>query len=224
MRRAPRTTFSRVGLARDHTVQPRVSGQIDISHVAYLDNHVGRRYPLVCLRIRQRRRQCGQAQLAAAGPPRVPGRRVARARLDLACERAGVAALQLRRGPVRRGSAPGSRCRRVRGRACARTCGGERHVRRDGARRRPHGHDSNARRPVGDAPPSRNHHRGQGCFRRRGRTGGHVRVERGERVGPALRTPGDSPGFGRRRLPGSRELSTTPGLGPRDRRGSRGRR
>jgi hypothetical protein len=203
IQRAHRRTFSRAELARDHTVQPCVSQLIDIPHVAYLDNHARRRYPLVCLRIRQRRGQHGQAQLAAAGPPRVPGRRVARARLDLACERAGVAALQLQRGPVRRGPAPGSRHRRVRGRACARPCGGRRHVRRHGARRRPHGHDSNARRLGGDAPASRDDHGGQGRFCRRGRTGGHARVERDERVGRALRTPRDSPGFGRRRLPGS---------------------
>jgi hypothetical protein len=158
---------------------------------------------------------------AAAGCPRVPGRRVARARLDLACERAGTAALQLQRGPVRRGPAPGSRRRRIRGRACARSCGGQHHVRRHGARRRPHGHDSNTRRLRGDAPPSRNHHGGRGRFGRRGCTGGHARVERDERVGGALRPPGHSRRFKRGRVPRSRELSATPRLGPRGRCGSR---
>jgi hypothetical protein len=194
-------------------------------HVVYLDNRSGRRYPPFCFRIRQRRRQHGQVPLAAAGPHRVPGRRVARARLDLACERAGIAALQLRRRSVRRGSPSRSRRRRVRRRARARPCRGERHVRRYGAGRRAHGHDSNARRLRGDAPPPRSHRGGQGDLRRRGRSGGHARVERDERAGRALRAPGHSPGFGPERLPGPRELPTTPSFGPRVGCGSRrGRR
>jgi hypothetical protein len=130
----------------------------------------------------RQRKQVGDAPIASCrgdvrGRPCVPGRRVRRARLDVAGRRADPADVLREFRPVRGRPAPRRRHRSGDRPHRARACERHRLVRRLRSRRGPRGHDHDRRRLRGDVAPAR---RNQRRPRRRGRGGSGGRHRRRE--------------------------------------------
>ena len=147
----------------------------------------------------------------ASGPDRVPGRRAARTRLDLARRRAGATTIHAGRRPVRRRPAPRRRhCRRN---GDADPCSGRRsrELRRHGPRRWARGHGADGHGLLGDAraPGLDRGRAGPGPVR--GSDGRRDRPDRRRRAPRALRPSRDTADVGPARLPRSAVVPPTAG-------------